>query len=181
MSNAAPPIDDFEVWLQGLLQPTALIELAVILAIIALSWGMSWGLRRALSMQDEKSSVLFGRRIIDGALFPLLLLVLAYVARALLVKLLPVAVFKVAHGERTHAPAPVVTSAAPSATRRSPSVSSPAGRVAMPAPKRATQPAAVGLTRPAPTQAPVIAPVKAPAKAPAPALAGGGDGDWETF
>ncbi|MFC7459523.1 methyl-accepting chemotaxis protein [Hydrogenophaga defluvii] len=80
-----------------------------------------------------------------------------------------VAVFKVAHGERTHAPAPVVTSAAPSATRRSPSVSSPAGRVAMPAPKRATQPAAVGLTRPAPTQAP------------APALAGGGDGDWETF
>ena len=96
MSNAAPPIDDFEVWLQGLLQPTALIELAVLVAIIALAWGMSWGLRRALSMQDEKSSVLFGRRIVDGALFPLLLLVLAYVARALLAKLLPVTVFKVA-------------------------------------------------------------------------------------
>ena len=91
-----------------------------------------------------------------------------------------VAVFKVAHGERTAppVPAPVVAPAAPSAMRGSSRVSTPAGRVAVPAPKRAAQPAAVGLTRSA---APTQAPAKAPVKAPAPALAGGGDGDWETF
>ena len=53
-------------------------------------------MRRALGMQEERTSVLFGRRLIDGVMFPLLLLTLAYVARALLLERLPMAAFKVA-------------------------------------------------------------------------------------
>ena len=34
-------------------------------------------MRRALGMQEEKASVLFGRSLIDGVMFPLLLLTLA--------------------------------------------------------------------------------------------------------
>ena len=82
-----------------------------------------------------------------------------------------VAVFRLAAGEHRPVAAAAVASAAPIATRRAPTAAPPAGRVAMPAPKRASQPAAVGHTRPAPT----------PAKPPVKALAGGDDGDWETF
>ena len=82
-----------------------------------------------------------------------------------------VSVFRLAAGEHRPVAAAAVASAAPSATRRAPTAAPPAGRVAMPAPKRASQPAAVGHTRPAPT----------PAKPPVKALAGGDDGDWETF
>ena len=82
-----------------------------------------------------------------------------------------VAVFRLAAGERRPVAAPVVAPSVANATRRAPTAAPPAGRVAMPAPKRASQPAAVGHTRPAPT----------PAKPPVMALAGGDDGDWETF
>jgi small-conductance mechanosensitive channel len=47
-------------------------------------------------MREEKTSVLFGRRVIDGVMFPLLLLALGYIARAALLKYVPVAVFTVA-------------------------------------------------------------------------------------
>lgn len=94
---AAPkPIDDIGLWLSGFLQPTVLLELAALAVCVALALGFSWLLRRALSMQDEKSSVLFGRSLIDGVMFPLVLLTLAYVARALITMVLPLAAFKVA-------------------------------------------------------------------------------------
>jgi small-conductance mechanosensitive channel len=47
-------------------------------------------------MREDQSSVLFGQRVVDGVLFPVMLLGLAYVARALLLQWLPLAVFKVA-------------------------------------------------------------------------------------
>jgi small-conductance mechanosensitive channel len=94
---AAPkPIDDIGLWLSGFLQPTVLLELAALAVCVALALGFSWLLRRALNMQDEKSSVLFGRSLIDGVMFPLVLLTLAYVARALVTMVLPLAAFKVA-------------------------------------------------------------------------------------
>lgn len=94
---AAPkPIDDIGLWLSGFLQPTVLLELAALAVCVALALGFSWLLRRALNMQDEKSSVLFGRSLIDGVMFPLVLLTLAYVARALITMVLPLAAFKVA-------------------------------------------------------------------------------------
>lgn len=96
-SSASPrPVDDFGAWLAAFLQPAALAELAALAVAVALAWLFSWALRRALSMQQEPNTVMFGRRIVDGAVFPLVLLTLGYVARALLAKFVPLAVFKVA-------------------------------------------------------------------------------------
>ena len=47
-------------------------------------------------MQEEKTSVLFGRSVVDGGLFPALLLAMGYFARSALLKYVPLAVFKVA-------------------------------------------------------------------------------------
>ena len=91
-----PPIDDLQEWLSGFMQPTVLIELMALALCVFLAWGFTALLRQGLGMRDEKSSVLFGRRVVDGVMFPLLLLALAYVARAALLKFVPLAVFKVA-------------------------------------------------------------------------------------
>ncbi len=96
-STAAPkPIDDFGLWLTAFTQPTVLTELGALALCIALALGITWLMRRALGLQQEKTSVLFGRNLVDGVMFPLLLLTLAYVARALLLERLPMAAFKVA-------------------------------------------------------------------------------------
>lgn len=90
------PIDDLGLWLAGFTQPTVLVELAALALCVALAWGFSWALRNALRMQEDKGSVLFGRRLIDGVMFPLALLLLGYVARAIVLKFFPLAAFKVA-------------------------------------------------------------------------------------
>ena len=96
-SAAVPqPIEDLNAWLQGFLQPTVWVEFAALAACILVAWGASYLLRKVLGMQEDRSSVLFGRGVIDGVLFPALLLVLGYVARAALLKFVPLAVFKVA-------------------------------------------------------------------------------------
>lgn len=95
-STHPKPIDDIGLWLAGFTQPTVLVELAALSVCVALAWGFSWALRNALRMQGDKSSVLFGRRLIDGVMFPLALLTLGYIARALVTKFLPLAAFKVA-------------------------------------------------------------------------------------
>ena len=94
-SRPPPPIDDLGLWLDSFMHPTVLIELAALVACVLIAWGLSALLRRAFGMRDERRSVLFGRRLFDGLLFPLLLLTLGYLARALLLKFLPVATFKV--------------------------------------------------------------------------------------
>jgi len=90
------PIDDFGLWLAGFQQPTVLVELGALLVCAALAWGMTALLRRALGRTQAEHTVMFGRGLVDGVLFPLLLLLLAYVARTLLLKFVPLAVFKVA-------------------------------------------------------------------------------------
>ena len=95
-STNPKPIDDIGLWLEGFTQPTVLVELAALVVCVALAWGFSWALRNALRMQDDKTSVLFGRRLIDGVMFPLALLLLGYIARAVITKFLPLAAFKVA-------------------------------------------------------------------------------------
>lgn len=94
--RAPQPIDDFGLWLGSFKQPGVLVEIAALALCVALAWGFSKVLRNALRMQDDPSSVLFGRKVIDGALFPLVLLTLAYVARAIVIKFFPMAAFKVA-------------------------------------------------------------------------------------
>ena len=95
-STNPKPIDDIGLWLAGFTQPTVLVELAALAICVALAWSFSWALRNALRMQEDKSSVLFGRRLIDGVMFPLALLLLGYIARAIVTKFLPLAAFKVA-------------------------------------------------------------------------------------
>jgi small-conductance mechanosensitive channel len=95
-SAAPPPIQDFDAWLSGFQQTTVWIELGVLALCVGMAWGLGTLLRRALNMQQEGSSILFGRQVIDGVLFPVLLLTLAYVARSALAQQVPLAVFKVA-------------------------------------------------------------------------------------
>lgn len=77
------------------MQPTVLIELAVLAVCVLLAWGVAASVRRALGMEDAKTSVLFGRSVVDGVLFPALLLTMGYFARSALLKFVPLAVFKV--------------------------------------------------------------------------------------
>ncbi len=94
-STPPPPIDDLSAWLEGFMQPTVLIELAVLAVCVLLAWGVAASVRRALGMEDAKTSVLFGRSVVDGVLFPALLLTMGYFARSALLKYVPLAVFKV--------------------------------------------------------------------------------------
>ena len=93
--TAAAPINDFEVWFAALTKPTALTELATLAGCLLLAWCLVWLLRRAAGSLDDRS-ILFGRQIVDGVLFPLALLSLAYVARGLLGQRIPLALFQVA-------------------------------------------------------------------------------------
>ena len=97
ISNQVPLIrvDSLEEWLVALTRPAALYEFAALALCVALAWAMSYLLRRTASLKDE-SSILFGRRIIDGVMFPLVMLCLGLAARAALATAVPITVFKVA-------------------------------------------------------------------------------------
>ena len=90
-----PMLDDVGLWVQAFLSPTVLVELAVLAVCVGLAWGLVALLQRGLRRGDPRS-ILFGVRIVDGALFPLVLLSLAYIARTLLHHWVALAVFKVA-------------------------------------------------------------------------------------
>ncbi len=87
-------IDDLDAWLAVLVQPSTLIELATLAACVLFAWSLVRLVRRAADAPE--GSIWFGRRIVDGVMFPLLLLCTAYVARALLLNWMPLAVFKIA-------------------------------------------------------------------------------------
>jgi small-conductance mechanosensitive channel len=78
---------------EGLTRASVLKELGVLLACIALAWLVTWQLRR---MFDVDGSVLFGRRILDGVLFPVLALVLTLLAREALHAVLRPVLFRLA-------------------------------------------------------------------------------------
>ena len=88
-------IDSLDEWLTSLTQPSALVEIGVVIACALLAWGVV-RLVRKISANTDDNSILFGKHIIDGVLFPLLLLSLAYVASIFLSRIFPLAVFKVA-------------------------------------------------------------------------------------
>jgi hypothetical protein len=89
------PIDDFQGWLATFGQPTVLLELALLGVCVALAWAITAGLRRALGFQVQ-TTIMFGRKNIDGVLFPFALLCLAYLGLHLLGNYVPVVLFKLA-------------------------------------------------------------------------------------
>ena len=84
--------EDVGQLIDGLVRATALVELAAVVACLALAWLVVRLLRG--QRVAESGSIWFGGRIVDGALFPLLALLLALLARWLLRDQLPIALFK---------------------------------------------------------------------------------------
>jgi small-conductance mechanosensitive channel len=92
--SSSPAATDLRELADSLLRPSALTEFALVAGCLAVAWIVVRLLRGA---QAKPASVLFGRHVIDGVLFPVLALVFAYAMRGLLPALgVPGAVFKVA-------------------------------------------------------------------------------------
>lgn len=93
---------DFPTLLAALMRPSSLVELAVLAAVLAASGLLVWLLRGMRDRDragqgDSSPSIWFGTHLVDGVLFPLLALALAYVARRVLLELgQPLAVFRLA-------------------------------------------------------------------------------------
>lgn len=85
--------DEFAVFARSLFSVSAAIEMAVLAACL----GLAYGIAHLLSGRWRGAkSVLFGERIVDGALFPVLALLLALLARFTVLADVPVAVMRVA-------------------------------------------------------------------------------------
>ncbi len=85
--NIADPL----AWLDALARAESLQVLGAFAVCVALAWLAVWLVRQAFAAQDL--SVLLGKRLVDGVLFPTVLLGLTFVARALLTGDHPVALF----------------------------------------------------------------------------------------
>ena len=85
--------DDLGELLHALLQPTALIELGVIGGCLAVGWLV---VRLVRGPEARRGSIWYGRGVVDGIFFPLLVLLLVLVARWALMDVVPLAVFKLA-------------------------------------------------------------------------------------
>ena len=77
-------MNDPVFWWSHMNPQQATQELLLFLACIAVAWFLVWGVRRVTPQWDL--SVLLGRRLFDGVLFPSLLVVLVFITRAVLVK-----------------------------------------------------------------------------------------------
>jgi len=91
----ASPLESKELneLLGSLAQPGALTELAVLAGCLALAWAI---VRLIRGPTVPEASIIFGRRIFDGVLFPVLALGLAFAAKLALAGTVPAAVFKLA-------------------------------------------------------------------------------------
>ena len=95
-SVAPQSLDDIGDWLRALARPEALPQLAVIVACLAIAWLVVRTWRHRLGERRSSGSIWFGRSVIDGVLFPVLALALAFGARLTLAATLGQAVFRVA-------------------------------------------------------------------------------------
>ena len=87
--NIADPL----AWLDSLARTDSLVALGAFAGSVLLSWCLVWLLRRAVRESDL--SVLLGRRLIDGVLFPALLWGMTFGSRALLTQAHPIALFNI--------------------------------------------------------------------------------------
>jgi small-conductance mechanosensitive channel len=89
----APNTEQLNDLLASLAMPAALTELAVLAGCLTLSF---IAVRLLRGRHAPEASIWFGRRIVDGVLFPVLALALAYAARLALAGSVKLAVFKLA-------------------------------------------------------------------------------------
>lgn len=89
----AAPAEDLGALFESLTRPSALLELAVFGACLAVAWFIVRTLRGSM---QRPTSVWFGERTVDGVLFPVLALLLALLARWLLAREHSVAVLHLA-------------------------------------------------------------------------------------
>jgi small-conductance mechanosensitive channel len=82
VSRTVIRVEDPLAWLNGLTPPQVALELAVIAGCVLSAWLLVWLVRRA-TVRFELS-ILLGRRLIDGVLFPLVLMGLSFAARTVL-------------------------------------------------------------------------------------------------
>ena len=80
-----------ELWLD-LQSPTVALELVAVAISLVAAWLISWALGRRFTSPD---SILFGRQLIDGVLFPACALVFTFGLKLLLIKFQRVPVLKV--------------------------------------------------------------------------------------
>ncbi|MEP6873087.1 MAG: mechanosensitive ion channel domain-containing protein [Burkholderiales bacterium] len=92
MANALDA-NDLNELLGSLTQPGALTEVAVLAGCLALAWAI---VRLVRGPRSPEGSIWFGRRIVDGVLFPVLALALAFAAKLVLHATVKAAVFKLA-------------------------------------------------------------------------------------
>ena len=85
--NIADPL----AWLDALVRAESIQVLAAFAVCVAMAWLAVWLVRQAFATQEL--SVLLGKRLIDGVLFPAILLGLTFAARTLLTGDQPVALF----------------------------------------------------------------------------------------
>ena len=93
MSDTA--VVDWADWLATMRQPSVLIELGTLLLCALVAWQLTRLIAKAFE-ERELNSIMFGRRIVDGVLFPALLLCLAYAARKVLSQSIHLGLFKLA-------------------------------------------------------------------------------------
>ena len=84
-------MNDPVLWWSHMNPQQAMQELLLFFACIAVTWLLVWGVRRATPQWDL--SVLLGRRLLDGVLFPTLLLGLVFITRAVWAKSHPLWIF----------------------------------------------------------------------------------------
>lgn len=82
MSHAVIQADAPLSWLHGLTLAQASLELAVMAGCVMAAWLLAWAVRRATNQLEL--SILLGRRLVDGVLFPLALMVFSFAASAVL-------------------------------------------------------------------------------------------------
>jgi small-conductance mechanosensitive channel len=93
MNTSTDAPKDFQALLAALGQPSSLVELAVVAGCLALAWAL---VRLVRGPHAPDGSIWFGRRIVDGVLFPVVALALVYAARLVAESWVPLAVFRVA-------------------------------------------------------------------------------------
>ncbi len=86
-------MNELQEWLLDLQSPAIALELVGLCLCLTLAWGLSWAFGRRYT---GRVSILFGRRHIDGVLFPALALVLTLGLKLVLMKFQRVPLLKLA-------------------------------------------------------------------------------------